>query len=175
MTATMTQSKLLNPPHFSVQPASYQDTVPAHDGTRIVYVGLLANLALAIFKLACGHVLASKSLIADAWHSFSDTTTDLQALFALFFTSFLRKRDVNGALVERVERCFSVLASGVLLLTAIHVGWESAETLMIEAPWSAGATKNEHVFDGAPSVQAIWPAALTIVGKEWLYRECESP
>jgi divalent metal cation (Fe/Co/Zn/Cd) transporter len=173
MAATMTQTQLDHPPHLNLKPTTSKAPPSTQPATRIIYIGLLANLSLALIKYTFGHILSSKSLIADAWHSFSDLSTDFSALFALFLTSFLRKRDVDG---KSVERHISVLASGILMATAVHVGWESVESLTVNGPWSGNAIKTEDLYEvAAPSVQAIWPALLTILVKEWLYRECEFP
>lgn len=47
---------------------------------RYLYLGLLANLAMALGKAIRGHLLHSETLIADGLHSFSDVIKDLVSL-----------------------------------------------------------------------------------------------
>lgn len=155
-------------------------------GTRIVQLGLISNLALALIKLASGWALRSKSLTADAWHSFGDLIVDCLALFALILSSVLHKTSKSETATARIERMLSMAAAGLLIYTASHVGWESLVAL--QAHSSAGSLTNDKIStnhtigqhhhhhhhdpmeEESPSLQAIWPAALTFVVKEWLYR-----
>lgn len=136
----------------------------------VVQVGLLSNLGLAVVKLLGGWTFHSKALTADAWHSFTDLTTDALALFALYLSTSLQKTTLRPSTAGKMENVLSLLATGLLVATGVHLGWESVMALRI-LDRSPDATADY----SAPSLQAIWPAALTVFVKEWLYHMSELP
>jgi divalent metal cation (Fe/Co/Zn/Cd) transporter len=165
----------------------FTSTSIGNSGTRIVQLGLASNPALALIKLASGWALRSKSLTADAWHSFGDLIVDCLALFALLLTSLLYKNTNDEVVSARIERLLSMAAAGLLIYTASHIGWESLLALksypVEHALINVMISNHTIVFydhhhgsevDKSPSIQAIWPAALTFVVKEWLYRASKS-
>jgi divalent metal cation (Fe/Co/Zn/Cd) transporter len=50
---------------------------------KITWIGLVANVALAVIKLIIGVTGSSQAVVADALHSFSDTASDLVILFGV--------------------------------------------------------------------------------------------
>lgn len=139
--------------------------------TRIVRIGLLTNLGLAGIKLAGGWVFKSKSLTADGWHSMTDLVTDILALAAIVVSSMLKSTDMRKSTIGHVESVMSLLASGLLVILGVHMGWESGVALrsqLFSQSTTADNVTLPHDHD-APSMQAMWVATLTILVKEWLY------
>jgi len=123
---------------------------------RVAGRTLVANLVLAIVKLAAGILGRSQALVADAVHTLSDSCTDLVILIGAGFWSrppdeshphgHARIETVAGAVIGAV-----VAASGVLL------GIRSLHTL-------------EHLPVSSPGWLAFAVALLSVGGKELLYR-----
>lgn len=138
-------------------------------GTRIIQIGIAANLGLALIKLVCGRILNSKALTADAWHSFSDLTTDFLALLALALSSlFQSKSTFSKSTTATIESLLAISASGALLATSIHLGWEAVTDIR------GHMTGVAMLAETKPSVQAIWPGLLTLLVKESLYHASKS-
>lgn len=133
-------------------------------GARIIQIGLLCNLGLALIKLAGGWMLNSKALTADAWHSFSDLTTDILALVAVAVSSFSQSHTkISATTTARVERLLAIMAAGLLMTTAVHLGWDAVSSIRDQMMGQSALS------DVKPSIQAVWPAILTVVVKESLY------
>lgn len=133
-------------------------------GARIIQIGLLCNLGLALIKLAGGWMLNSKALTADAWHSFSDLTTDILALVAVAVSSFSQSQTkISATTTARIERLLAIMAAGLLMTTAVHLGWDAVSSIRDQMMGQSALS------DVKPSIQAVWPAILTVVVKESLY------
>lgn len=137
----------------------------AQASTRIIQIGIVANLGLASIKLVSGRMLNSKALTADAWHSFSDLTTDFIALLAVLLSSlFETKASVSKSASARIQGLLAIIASGALLAMALHLGWEAVKDMKGQIFGTVIASETK------PSLQAIWPSLLTLLVKESLYR-----
>lgn len=55
----------------------------AHESTRILLLGLAANVSLAVLKISAGYLCKSRSLEADGYHSCEDLVGDVLALFGI--------------------------------------------------------------------------------------------
>ncbi|KFA72104.1 hypothetical protein S40288_02292 [Stachybotrys chartarum IBT 40288] len=137
---------------------------------RIALVGTLANASLAFVKLTSGWLLGSKALEADGWHSFGDLATDGIALVVCFLASRTSKTDSRNGVLDHVEGLVALVMSTGLLLGGLTIWWDSSRDLiMYFAGGPLGKGHASHHHDSTPSMQAVWPALLTVLVKEWLY------
>ncbi|PCH43471.1 hypothetical protein WOLCODRAFT_138360 [Wolfiporia cocos MD-104 SS10] len=162
-------------------------------GSRITLIGLFSNIALTASKGTAGWYMNSASLLADAGHSLSDLLGD----FVTLFCWKLSRRPPSERYPYGFGK-FEVLGTTIvsLLLTggALGIGFHSW-TLLMEAlaqtatTLPAGALHDSllaltHAAHSVPSAvashahthahaldpNAAWFAAVSIIGKEWLYR-----
>ncbi len=133
----------------------------ANDGSwvaarRVTWAGLVANMGLAVIKIAAGIVGHSRAVLADGVHSISDLATDLAVLFGMRYWS--APADANHPHGHRRIETLVTLAIGTALFSvAVGLAWDVLHTLTASA---------RH----APGPIALAAAMLSIVTKESLYR-----
>lgn len=89
---------------------------------RITWIGLLANLSMAIGKGIGGFIFHSQALLADSIHSLSDLISD----FLTLATVSVAARPPNSAFPNgygKIETLGSLGVSALLFLAGISVGW----------------------------------------------------
>ncbi|MBC8259805.1 MAG: cation diffusion facilitator family transporter [SAR324 cluster bacterium] len=120
---------------------------------KVTWLGLWANLLLAISKGFVGTIAHSSALIADAGHSFSDLLSDGITLWAVKMAGV--PKDKNHPYGHgKFETVGTFLISLLLILTGIGVAW--------------------HVFNKmdepvVPDTVALWMAVVAIGVKEILF------
>ena len=123
------------------------------DALKVTWLGLLANLLLALSKGFIGVIGHSSALIADAGHSVSDLLSDGITLWAVHMSGI--PKDKNHPYGHgKFETVGTFIVAVLLLLTGIGVAW--------------------HVFNKMdepeiPKTVALWMAGIAIVVKEALY------
>ncbi len=123
---------------------------------KVTWTGLFVNLALSMLKFAAGFWGHSQAVIADALHSFSDSTTDIAVIIGSYFWS-RPPDDTHQHGHHRVETFITFFIGFILLLAGIGIGWNAIITL--------------HETDTRPpSWIAAMAAAISIIVKEILYR-----
>jgi hypothetical protein len=148
-------------------------------GVRITRIGLAANLGMAIAKGAGGYLFHSQAMIADAFHSLSDLTSDILTLATLSWS--LRPPTVKfPAGFGKVESLGALGVSCMLLGGGVFMCLNSCEILyahwMLDAHAAAQVAAHSHGHSHAaigPSLNAAWLAAGTVIVKEWLYHASE--
>jgi hypothetical protein len=148
-------------------------------GVRITRIGLAANLGMAIAKGVGGYLFHSQAMVADAFHSLSDLTSDILTLATLSWS--LRPPTVKfPAGFGKVESLGALGVSGMLLGGGVFMCLNSCEILwahwMLDAHAAAHVAAHSHGHSHAalgPSLNAAWLAAGTVVIKEWLYQASE--
>ncbi len=120
---------------------------------KVTWLGLAANLILALAKGFIGIIANSSSLIADAGHSFSDLLSDGITLWAVRISGFPKDKNhpYGHGKFETIGTFFIAL---LLLFTGIGVAW--------------------HVFNKmdapeVPGIIALWMAGIAIIVKEALF------
>lgn len=136
---------------------SSQDRLKRQQRTRLVaLVSLGVDLGLACAKFAVGVVARSQSLVADAVHSLSDSTTDIALLVgAPYWSSPADDSHPYGH--GRIETL--VTASIGLVLVGIGVGLFHKALVTLASP-----------HESAPGWSAFVAACVSIAVKEGLYR-----
>ena len=123
---------------------------------RVTWVGLGANIALSILKLAAGIIGRSQAIVADGVHSLSDSSTDVAILVGVrYWTQPPDEEHPHGH--RRIETVVTVFIG--VLLAAVAAG----------LTYNALATLHERDA-GSPGVIAFAAALVSIVSKEMLYR-----
>ena len=120
---------------------------------KVTWLGLAANLILALAKGFIGIIANSSSLIADAGHSVSDLLSDGITLWAVRISGFPKDKNhpYGHGKFETIGTFFIAL---LLLFTGIGVAW--------------------HVFNKmdapeVPGIIALWMAGIAIIVKEALF------
>lgn len=123
---------------------------------KVTWIGLAANLVLAIIKFSAGYWGKSQAVIADAVHSLTDTVTDIAVIVGSHFWAL--PPDHNHPYGHRrVETLITIFIGAMLAVAGIGIGWEALTTLKQD--------------DGTrPGWIAAAAAVLSIACKEILYR-----
>ncbi|MGA1842842.1 MAG: cation diffusion facilitator family transporter [bacterium] len=123
---------------------------------RITWIGLIVNLFLSIFKFIVGFLGYSHAVIADAFHSLSDMSTDLAVLLGVKYWS--APADENHPYGHsRIETIITAIIGLVLLLVALGIIFTSINHI-------------REVHLKQPAWIAITGSLLSIILKEVLYR-----
>ncbi len=123
---------------------------------HITVIGLAANVVLSIIKFLIGFFGNSQAVVADALHSFSDTSSDLVILFGVRYWTAPPDADHPYG-HYRIESCVSVIIGLILILVACGIGYSGINALI-----------HSHRTTLSPIV--IIGPILSIVIKEILYR-----
>lgn len=122
---------------------------------RITFMALFSNLSLTALKFIVGIIGNSQAVVADAWHSCSDLSTDLLILFGVkFWTAPPDSNHPYGH--SRIEAVVTVLMGCVLTAVAVRIGGHAILTL-----------DDDHSL---PNWVAIIGPVVTILIKSWLYK-----
>ncbi|KAI7906185.1 cation efflux family-domain-containing protein [Cokeromyces recurvatus] len=154
-------------------------------GTRITVIGLASNVGLTVTKGIAGWVMNSASLLAEAFHSFSDLLSD----FVTLYTFKMSRKPADSIYpygYGKFETVGSVTVSSLLLAGAIGIGWHSFDLLLATLPFisdtaaTVTTVANEaashvhhhhhHHGGGVLDPNAAWFALASVIIKEWLYR-----
>ena len=120
---------------------------------RVTWLGLFANLILAIAKGFIGTIAHSSALIADAGHSVSDLLSDSITLWAVYMASV--PKDKNHPYGHgKFETVGTFIVAIFLLLTGVGVAWHVLNK--IDTP-------------EVPGTAALWMAGIAICFKEALF------
>lgn len=127
--------------------------ISGEQAIKITWLGLIANLILAIAKGFIGFISNSSALIADAGHSFSDLLSDTITIWAVRMSNI--PKDKNHPYGHgKFETIGTFFVSIMLIFTGIGVVW--------------------HVFNkmdspSVPGIIALWMAGIAIAVKEVLF------
>ena len=119
----------------------------------VTWLGLIANLLMAIAKGFVGIISHSSALIADAGHSFSDLLSDMVTLWAVRMAGI--PKDENHPYGHgKFETVGTFVVALMLVFTGIGVAWH---------------VLNKMNSPGVPGTPAIWMAAIALAVKEALF------
>jgi cation diffusion facilitator family transporter len=124
--------------------------------SRVGWVGLLCNLALAAAKAAAGILGHSQAVLADALHSLTDSVTDIAVILGVrYWTAPADEDHPHGH--GRIETLITVVIGLAIGAVAIGMGIQAIRGL-------------RHAPELAPSGIALVVALISIAVKEILYR-----
>ena len=123
---------------------------------RVILMGSLVDLLLAIIKIIGGWLWNSQALIVDGIHSFSDLATDTISLIAARLSH--AKADAEHPYGhERIDTVTALTLGLILIFVGITLAWHTVQQLF-DTPQLP------------PSTMALWIALLSFVGKEAIFR-----
>ncbi len=100
---------------------------------QITLIGLLANIALSIIKFLIGFFGNSQAVVADALHSFSDTTSDLVILFGVkYWTAPPDESHPFGH--QKIESFITIVIGFILIFVACGIGYNALTALQEKNP-----------------------------------------
>lgn len=124
---------------------------------KVTLIGAILDTLLGIAKVIVGALANSSALIADGIHSFSDLLTDFMVVAIFHFSSEEPDKDHPWG-HARYETVGTVVLGCILIAIAGALAYENLSSLWSEEP---AAT---------PGWAAVIVAALSILGKEWIFR-----
>ena len=129
---------------------------------RITWVSLLANIALSIIKFIIGTMGNSQAVVADALHSFSDTSSDLVILFGVkYWTAPPDASHPYGH--QKIESFATIIIGLILLFAAGGIGYNGIVSLLPTA-------QNQYQNQAVLSWIAVTGPLISIVIKEILFQ-----
>ncbi len=124
---------------------------------KVTLWGLALNIIISIIKFVLGFLGNSQAVVADAAHSFSDTSTDLVILLGVkYWTAPPDENHPYGH--QKIESFITILIGLILLSAAIGIGY------------NAIATINEEQTGQLKLFTIIGPI-VSIIFKELLFRK----
>ncbi|MCF6248932.1 MAG: cation diffusion facilitator family transporter [Desulfobacula sp.] len=89
---------------------------------NVTIIGLIVNIVLSIIKMVIGISGNSQAVIADALHSFSDTSSDLVILFGVKYWTAPPDDDHQYG-HQKIESFISILIGLILIFVACGIGY----------------------------------------------------
>ncbi len=126
---------------------------------QVSAVSLVGNFFLSFVKLFAGLVSHSAALISDSVHSASDVLSTFVVIIGIKISS-KEADDDHPYGHERFECVAAMLLSGVLALVGVGIGYEGVTAIVDESYRDAII----------PGIFALVVAAISIIGKEAMYR-----
>lgn len=135
--------------------------------SRVTWVGLFINVALAVVKTVGGVFSGSNALIADAIHTVSDLATDAAVLIGVrYWCAPADSEHPHGH--RKIENLVTLAIGAALGALGLGLGYEAIVTLVGNL---AGKEREAAAATvGFAAWVALAAALASIVGKELLYR-----
>ena len=126
------------------------------EGKKISYITIIGNIFLAIIKIFIGILVGSAGLIADGFHSVSDTASTIAVLIAIYVSN--KPPDEEHQYGHGQAESIAAKILGILLLlTGFALGYNIINEIL----------KQEY---GVPGIYGLWAAILSIIIKEVMFR-----
>jgi len=123
---------------------------------NITLIGLVINILLSITKFLIGFFGNSQAVVADALHSFSDTTSDLVILFGVKYWT-APPDDDHPYGHQKIESFITIIIGVILIIVACAIGYNGIISLQ---------EKSQHQLKW---IVIIGPL-ISIIIKELLFR-----
>lgn len=128
-----------------------------HAASRVTIIGMVLDAVLGLIKVIGGTLFNSQALLVDGVHSFTDVASDWVVLAVMRLSRKAPDADHPYG-HQRIETLGTLLLGSILIAVGAALAWENILRLV------AG---EEQVVPGWPVLVA---AAISIAGKEWIYR-----
>lgn len=102
----------------------HDDVQQVRQVRKITWMGLAINLALFVVKFVLGFLGSSQAVIADAFHSLSDVTTDIAILVGVKFWS-APPDECHPYGHKRIETIVTVVIGIALSIIALGIGYNA--------------------------------------------------
>ena len=123
---------------------------------NITLIGLVVNILLSVIKFLIGFFGNSQAVVADALHSFSDTTSDLVILFGVKYWT-APPDDDHPYGHQKIESFITIIIGFILIIVACAIGYNGIISLQ---------ERNQHQLKW---IVIIGPL-ISIIIKELLFR-----
>ncbi|MBY6032015.1 cation diffusion facilitator family transporter [Marinobacter daepoensis] len=128
-----------------------------HAASRVTIIGMVLDAVLGLIKVIGGTLFNSQALVVDGVHSFTDVASDWVVLAVMRLSR--KEPDADHPYGhQRIETLGTLLLGSILIAVGAALAWENILRLL------AG---EEQMVPGWPVLVA---AAVSIAGKEWIYR-----
>jgi len=127
-----------------------------NEGKKISYITIVGNIFLAILKIVVGILVGSSALIADGFHSVSDTVSTFAVLIAIFVSNKPPDREHHYG-HGQAESIAAKILGILLLMTGFVLGYNIVLDII----------KQEF---NVPGIYGFWAAVISIVVKESMFR-----
>lgn len=141
--------------------AQLTEATRSQEATRVTWVGFVVNAVLTALKIAAGIQAKSAAMVADGVHSLSDFFTDVVVLVGFKLTEKPADDQHNYG-----HGKYETLATVIISMALIFVGF----SIFTSGAKNIYAVLFQGKVLGKPGIAALAAAAVSIVGKEWLYR-----
>jgi len=131
---------------------------------QVTFLGLFLNIILFAVKMVAGLLGHSVAIIADAFHSLSDLSTDLVVLWGV--------KEANRPIDKCHDYGHGKIETLVALFIALFLFFVGAKIF-----WHAALDIRSFVMGGdliRPGWIAFWAAVASVASKEWIYRRTVS-
>ena len=124
---------------------------------KVTLIGSVLDLFLGVIKIVIGIFANSAALVADGLHSLSDLFTDGMVIVVLRLSHQAPDRNHPWG-HGRFETIGTVVLGVILTLVGVLIAYDSILRLVSDA------------LPIAPTWPALVAAAISIAGKEWIFR-----
>ncbi|GGC78785.1 cation diffusion facilitator family transporter [Marinobacter halophilus] len=128
-----------------------------HAASRVTIIGMFLDAFLGIIKVIGGTLFHSQALLVDGIHSFTDVASDWVVLAVMRLSR--KEPDADHPYGhQRIETLGTLLLGSILIAVGAALAWENILRLL------AGEDLK------VPGWPVLVAAAVSVIGKEWIYR-----
>ena len=122
----------------------------------VTWIGMFVNILLSAFKIAAGYFGRSQTILADGFHSLSDTVTDLAVIVGVNYW-YAPPDESHPHGHRRIETIITQFIGLALVVVAVGISYKAIVTL-------------REMHSKPPDMIAFIAALVSIVSKEILYQ-----
>ena len=125
--------------------------------SRVTIIGMILDAVLGVIKVIAGALFHSQALLVDGIHSFTDVASDLVVLGVMKISRQEPDEDHPYG-HQRIETFGTLVLGSILIAVGAALAWENTLRLI------------EGNVDTVPGWPVLVAAALSVAGKEWIFR-----
>ena len=125
--------------------------------SRVTIIGMILDAVLGVIKVIAGALFHSQALLVDGIHSFTDVASDLVVLGVMNISRQEPDEDHPYG-HQRIETFGTLVLGSILIAVGAALAWENTLRLL------------EGNVDTVPGWPVLVAAALSVAGKEWIFR-----
>ncbi len=125
--------------------------------SRVTIIGMILDAVLGIIKVIAGALFHSQALLVDGIHSFTDVASDLVVL-GVMKVSRQEPDEDHPYGHQRIETFGTLVLGSILIAVGAALAWENTLRLI------------EGGVDTVPGWPVLVAAAVSVAGKEWIFR-----
>ncbi|WP_349343348.1 cation diffusion facilitator family transporter [Marinobacter sp. MMG032] len=125
--------------------------------SRVTIIGMILDAVLGVIKVIAGALFHSQALLVDGIHSFTDVASDLVVL-GVMKVSRQEPDEDHPYGHQRIETFGTLVLGSILIAVGAALAWENTLRLI------------EGNVDTVPGWPVLVAAAVSVAGKEWIFR-----